>query len=761
MRIFARKNIRRQEIARTRAERSATLWQRLQLQVPWPRVALAVGAALATAIAVNIGGSALTLRIGQNLERALTSRVDFRKHDRERTASERLRARSASESHYTLDTLLLEDLRGRFLSGLTLAKMQSDDPDRVRSEARKQNVILDDTGLEELMRIAAEEDTSTYTRQIDSVIERLRSQPLVESSELASARTASYASLRDPNRDSRRLAVGKLLIVDDGSIAKVAETASSGVSRNLRDSIQASLIAMLTTGDSPRALYRFDSARTTEAAAQAEAAVENQYTQINRGAVFVDAGPISSESFELIRAEHQAYADSSTGDWFSLRGRESLGRASLAALAVLVVLLHLLIFPRAATDNIALMQHITYGGVSIVLVLLTRLVFASSTTLPPQIALIPQVLSVALAMLIYNRQSVVFPLTLSLAIVLTLAIQQNVAFFFLLFATSALVSLGLRDVRQRGQIVVYGLVASLVAAVLTGISGLLEGQTLAFLLRQVWWAVGTTMAAMFLIEGMLPLIERIFHLATSLRLLEWCDANKPLLRMMAAEAPGTYNHSLLVGTLAASAADSIGANGLLCRAGAYYHDIGKINKPEYFVENQAMRPNRHDRLSPAMSLLIIVGHVKDGVEMAKEYRLPSVLRPFIAEHHGTTLVEYFYHAASKSRKPDDPELSDTEFRYPGPKPRSRESGIIMLCDGIEGAVRAMTEPTPARIEDTVDAIARKRLLDGQLDDCQLTFRDIATIKRSLVKSLCAIYHSRISYPKSEEEPTRERQPNIA
>jgi putative nucleotidyltransferase with HDIG domain len=300
--------------------------------------------------------------------------------------------------------------------------------------------------------------------------------------------------------------------------------------------------------------------------------------------------------------------------------------------------------------------------------------------------------------------------------------------------------------------VVGGLGGGGIALLTSMAMGLFDGQRLGFVLMDSLWAAGTTLMAAFVVEGVLPGIERLFRLSTGMTLLEWCDASKPLMRMLAADAPGTYNHSLLVGALAESAAEAIGANGLRCRAGSYYHDIGKINKPEYFVENQtAGRSSRHDKLSPAMSLLVIIGHVKDGIEMAKEYGLPASLHAFIPEHHGTTLVHYFYHAASQARGPDDPVVPETEFRYPGPKPQSRETAIVMLCDGVEGAVRAMAEPTPNRIEGVVADIIQKRLADGQLDDCDLTFRELAEIERSLVKSLCGIYHARIVYQEKEEE----------
>ena len=235
-------------------------------------------------------------------------------------------------------------------------------------------------------------------------------------------------------------------------------------------------------------------------------------------------------------------------------------------------------------------------------------------------------------------------------------------------------------------------------------------------------------------------------------LKELNDASHPLLQRLAQEAPGTYQHSLRIADMAEAAADTIGADGLFCRVGAMYHDIGKINKPMYFIENQGGGPNRHDKLTPAMSLLIIVGHVKDGIEMAREYGLPPTLRHFIESHHGTTLVEYFYHAAKKqTSEQDKPEPSEFEFRYPGPKPQTKEAAIMLLCDGIEGAARALPEPTPVRLEQVVNNMARKRLMDGQFDECNLTLSELHRIEKSIVKTLCAVYHGRIAYPGGESK----------
>ena len=268
---------------------------------------------------------------------------------------------------------------------------------------------------------------------------------------------------------------------------------------------------------------------------------------------------------------------------------------------------------------------------------------------------------------------------------------------------------------------------------------------------------GITLVVGVLIQGLLPLIEKAFRIATSMTLLDYSDANQRLLKRLHMEAPGTFSHSLLIGSIAEAAAEAIGRNGLLCRVGAYYHDIGKINKAGYFVENELGSASRHDKLSPKMSHLIIINHVKDGIEIAKEYGLPVVLRQFIEAHHGTTLIEPFYNEAkkqqtknSKTKTTEAP--SESEFRYPGPKPRTKEAAIIMLSDAVEGAVRSLSEVTPTKIENVVHNMAMKRLQDGQFDECDLSLRDLSRIEASISKTLAAHYHSRIAYPQPPDMP---------
>ncbi len=259
---------------------------------------------------------------------------------------------------------------------------------------------------------------------------------------------------------------------------------------------------------------------------------------------------------------------------------------------------------------------------------------------------------------------------------------------------------------------------------------------------------GWCLVCCYLVSGTMPFIESRFGIMTDISLLELSDISHPLLHELVRRAPGTYNHSIAVATIGEAAADAIGANGLLVRVGAYFHDIGKMLKPEYFIENNAGgQGNRHESLAPAMSTLIIIGHVKDGVELGREHHLPQPIIDLIEQHHGTTLVEYFYHEATRNVDDDHKsEADESTYRYPGPKPQTPEAGVMMLTDAVESASRTLSEPTPRRIETLVHQITLKRLLDGQFDECSLTLSQIRKIEQSLIKSLIAIYHGRVKYP---------------
>jgi len=243
---------------------------------------------------------------------------------------------------------------------------------------------------------------------------------------------------------------------------------------------------------------------------------------------------------------------------------------------------------------------------------------------------------------------------------------------------------------------------------------------------------------------LLPVVEPLVGVCSDLTLLELSDLNHPLLQRMALEAQGTYHHSQVVGQLSEHAAQAIDANSLLTRVGALFHDIGKMEKPEYYVENQHLENNKHDELSPSMSALVIGAHVKEGIELARKWRLPQAVIDFIPEHHGTMVMEYFYHKALSGDGNAPVKVDD--FRYPGPKPQSRETAILMLADAVEAATRSLAKPTPSRIREITKQVMDKRMLSGELDESGLTLSDLARIRDAFIPLLTGIHHSRIVYP---------------
>ncbi len=254
--------------------------------------------------------------------------------------------------------------------------------------------------------------------------------------------------------------------------------------------------------------------------------------------------------------------------------------------------------------------------------------------------------------------------------------------------------------------------------------------------------------ASVLVLGIVPIIESLFGYTTDIKLLELANMDHPVLKDLILQAPGTYHHSIIVGSLVEAGAKSIAANPLLARVSAYYHDIGKLKKPLYFIENVGGEENKHDHLTPTMSSLILISHVKDGVEMARENRLGERIGHIIQQHHGTSLISYFYQKAKEKENPEMESVNDNDFRYPGPKPQTKEAGIVMLADSVEAASRALAEPTPSRINNLVKRITNNIFVDGQLEECELTLKDLQKIQESFNRILTAIFHQRIDYPLS-------------
>jgi putative nucleotidyltransferase with HDIG domain len=349
-----------------------------------------------------------------------------------------------------------------------------------------------------------------------------------------------------------------------------------------------------------------------------------------------------------------------------------------------------------------------------------------------------------LSTLLFNELIISFLITLAAAVTIT-AISNNL-YLGILFFTSGILSIVLTwGARKRMVILRAGFLVGLIqASLLFFIDPLkiIDSQKYIIL-------IFNGIVSSIIVLGILPIFEYLFKTVTNISLLELADFKHPLLQQMMLLAPGTYNHSLVVGNLSEAASEAIGAHALLARIGAYYHDIGKLSKPEYFSENQAVKTSKHDTLTSAMSKLVIMNHVKEGIELAKKYKLNPRLMDFILQHHGSSLVYYFYQRALENLE-EDQDIKEEGFRYPGPKPNTKETAIVLLADSVEAATQAQKEPTPAKIEEVVHKIINNKFIDGQLDACDLTLKDLEKIAAVFIRILSGIYHSRITYPESSD-----------
>lgn len=347
--------------------------------------------------------------------------------------------------------------------------------------------------------------------------------------------------------------------------------------------------------------------------------------------------------------------------------------------------------------------------------------------------------------------ALIFTLFASFMLVTHAAFPAEQVFISAIAGAAAIISVTqLRERRNFYTMFLYISIAYIIGITSFGIS---EGGTFRDFLSGALWGITNGFVCTVLVMFLLPIFESLFNVTTNFTLMELSDLNRPLLKRLIMEAPGTYHHSLMLGNMVEAAAFDVKANGLLARVTAYYHDIGKLTKPEYFFENQGDSINKHEKLAPTMSALILASHVREGVELAKREKLPDIVIDGIREHHGTTVMAYFYNKALEYDSHDGVNIDD--FRYPGPRPRSKETALVMLADSSEAAVRSLKEPTAPRIRAIVGKIFESRMNDGELDDSGLTLNDISVIKEKYIQLLTGIFHPRIPYPKQEKEQERE------
>ena len=486
-----------------------------------------------------------------------------------------------------------------------------------------------------------------------------------------------------------------------------------------------------------RANFIYDAAATEAAKAQAEEAVEP--VVYKTGQIIVEEGkPVTQTQYEILR--QLGMVDDETNGWYE----------NLAILCVLAIIFassgwYLARYHREVFTNAKILLVIC--AVTVLTLLIT---FGTSYI---QYYIIPIPLAaviITLVMLDYgvalfiNAMVAIMAGIMSLrfgaSIALSVTVSSMVAGFVSIFA--------IKKIPQRASLMLSGLAAGGAAAIVYTVFDLMEHNSWMDILYHGGMGLVSGLVATVLAIGTLPLWEWAFKLVTPMKLLELTNPNQPLLKQLLMEAPGTYHHSIMVGNMAERAAEAIGANPLIVRAGAYYHDIGKLKRPYFFKENQSA-DNPHDNIQPDLSTRIITSHVNDGLDMVKKQKLPKVIQDIVAEHHGDTPVMYFYmKEKQQSEEPDKVNIDD--YRYRGMRPHTRESAIILLADSVEAAVRSMDKPTADSVDEMIKKIVKSKLDDGQLDYCDITLKEIHTVIRAFRGALAGVFHERIEYPEKDE-----------
>lgn len=542
-------------------------------------------------------------------------------------------------------------------------------------------------------------------------------------------------------RESRRRESGSVEFGNEARSAIASRLADSPFTPRERAEVAAFLAATLR----PNLVY--DAPLTAERRADAARGVESVFTRIPRGKVIVRRGDeITPRTAQWIAAIRASASDPSS--WVKVTG--------ILILQVLAAAAFWLDARRQRRRRRERSSGVVFGSVlatGIVFAFVTRAAYALAQALSPSLegasGAVNFAIPFAAGPIVVSLVAGMGPaLLVALVFSLGAGVLMGLSFPFALFSVVGSLAgiYGLGRVGARSVLLAMG---GIVAA-----GNLVAIVALHFLNAGPWgWdflfdalaGVAGGLTVSMVVALLLPVFEHLFSVVTDIRLLELSNQNLPLLRTLALEAPGSYQHSLMLGHLAEAAAEAIGADSLLARVSGYYHDIGKTKMPDYFIENQAKGYNRHDRLEPSMSALIIAAHVKEGVEMARRARLPEPIVTAIREHHGTKLIRYFFQKAVSKAAPGE-EVAETEYRYPGPKPSTRILGILMIADAVEAASRTLIEPTPAKIRAMIRQIVDDCLRDGQFDECDLTMRDLSVIVEALERTVTTVFHHRIDYP---------------
>lgn len=760
-----------------RVERTIQILRRREVLI---RVGLCMIASILIWAATAGWAPPFSFRTGYIPPRPLTSRVDFEQLDVAGESARQIQQRKAAPWYYRNNpeplVLLRKQVKESLFKILRAESFDAVDRNTWREfypDAQAADTASDQRAEFDKLReaFADDPDLAKFDQTLDKVMADWRAKGLIKDIK-HSADEGSHSSLKVLSLEAKP-ETAVLVSVEEVRVEnvlpkveeQVRKALASGEGAKTESAAVAMLVGSWLRARLPETLMPDREVSFSEVRKLIDSG-KPAMTHYSPGSVLVPQGkPIGDTDRKILADEHRAYTARLTwGDTVAY---------SLANMGMYVAMLTLCgihIYWRRP-ELLAHLRQFSIVLVSAVVVTIAVEWIAHWDRV--RIEIIPLLLFGMTIAIAYDQELALL-LSAAISLIAAFSLEQGLAEFVILVAGVASSILFVGRIRSRTRLIYAGVITGAIVFLTTMGVSTLSGQTFGvsqldhanlgaseLALGSTTWlyrlAVGAAwygfccVIAGALMTALLPFIEWLFDVQTDISLLELGDAGHPLLQELVRRAPGTYNHSINVASIGEAAAESIGANGLLVRVGAYFHDIGKMMKPMYFVENQGGLGNRHEGLQPAMSTLVIIAHVKDGIDLARQYGLPETIVDFVAQHHGTTLVEYFYRKAAKSSEndPDQGEVDESNFRYPGPKPQNKETAVLMLADCVESASRALVDPTPSRIESLVHDLAMKRLLDGQFDECGLTLQELSTIEESLVKSLTAVYHGRVKYPEHQ------------
>ncbi|MBC8202361.1 MAG: HDIG domain-containing protein [Planctomycetes bacterium] len=694
----------------------------------------------------------IKVRDGQIVTTTRVTRLDFEIEDSSATETNREEAKNSSPRIYIVNNSFIERLSASIL-GLPTAVFGKTAIEEVAPELVEQFKLTPEklVSLQAMSKDGA--PTSTWRGAVSRLTRNLRgSDPLLTNEQFqifTITPPANRALVSSNNRAQSPYQAEAIALPVEGS--DFDPVVSEFVSRvGFKESTVPIIEARLLFENQPS--VQFDVEATQKLVDEAIAAVQPVISAHHKGEIIWTRGDrLTAKQYENAVLEQSQFEISAPifVQWLPRLGTIGL----LAMLAIFIGAYTTISNQRISKNPLRLFMlcflMVLMLGLSVVITLEAPVfIFAA--------AIVPTLLVITIACLAYGQRLAMFLAFMQCALV-TMALSAPIIWFVVMVTGCGTMIGQLKDVSHRQTLIRASGLTAIVFALGTCFFSLIELPDITVAWQRVvsdsLIAGGSALLVGFFVLGILEPIEKIFDITTGMSLTELKDTRNNLLKKLQELAPGTFNHSRQVADIAESAAEAIGCDSLLTYVGGLYHDIGKMNKPEYFIENQSGF-NRHTTLKPSMSLLIIIGHVKDGIELAREYDLPREIIHFIEAHHGSTLVEYFYHAAKKAAEESggDP-INDMNFRYPGPKPKTKEVAILMIADAVESASRVMPDPNPGRIEALVRDLSRKRLLDHQFDDCDLTFGELAKIEDAIIARLNSIYHTRVKYPE-EEKPEK-------